>query len=169
MRIRRRLMLVTLTALCACGSDDGLSGEQKSYNDYLDIMQGDGSGQIRSGSLRAEGVELLTSFNATIAQWNDDQIDNSTFDRRLEEWVAEVEAYQREVQGVAAVGDLRAIHNIYLQAWARYESAARSLRLFLFDADNTSLLTTYSDQLNDGTALLRDYVAQLESYREIIN
>lgn len=159
------VFLVGLTLLSACG-DKGLSSESKSYNDYLDVMQGDGSGTIRPGSLRALGSQLLADFNTSLEHWSSDEITGATFDEDLAAFVEDAESYQAQLRAVAVSGELRTVHNLWLEAWAKYESAARTLRLFLRDTSNSELVVSYANQVDEGDALAADYVAQLQAYRE---
>jgi len=159
-------LVVIFSVIVGCG-DKGLSSQQKNYNEYLDVMQG-GGGIIRSGSLRDLGNDLLATFNENLTSWQNNEITDSAFDERLRVWVLDNESFQDDLHAVDVSGELRSIHNLYINSFARYESAARTFRLFLSSAD-ISLLTAYGDQIDEADALLADYVARLQEYMSKID
>ena len=61
------LMLLPLFSFVACGVTE-LSSEQDAFYDYLNEMHGVASTEIRSGSLRDQGEQLLIRFNRCITR-----------------------------------------------------------------------------------------------------
>ena len=157
------LMLLPLFSLVACGVTE-LSSEQDAFYDYLNEMHGVASTEIRSGSLRDQGEQLLIRFNDVLQDWQDDRLQNSEFASVLDDLIDEVDVHVDELGDVGATGELRSIHNKYVNGWREWETGTTDLRLFLLDPTNSSLLSAYTKGISSGEALFGDYVVSLHIY-----
>lgn len=155
------LILLLLFSVVACGANE-LNDEQVALNYYMNEMRGGAS-----PGLLDQGNTLRTQYNEAVADWQTDQT-NPEFPSILDGLIKKIDLHVDKLGKVGIAGELRSIHNIYINGWREWETAAKDLRLYLTDPANSSLLSSFSEGLLNGEATFRDYVVEIQNYRSEI-